>query len=214
MASGGLLEFTRVVLQRLSKPISGAICNYTKSHPKMRSVCVKTGNYLNYYYVRFTHYDSINLRNNKNKLTIKRLSKKKAAELGAEMIAESLLTMIPITFLIIALRRKYKEDQKLKMIDTNINELTHKYDNLYQIINTMQVELMKLNDQMIQEREGMEKTQGMGNTDLISEKLENNTASATEKQILEKVEMPTDTNIISLSEASTVLQNQLIAETQ
>merc|ERR1712080_803184 len=125
----------------------------------MGSICIKTGNYLNYYYVRFTYYDSLNFKDINTKLKIKPLSNKKAAELGSEMIAESLLTMIPVTFLIITLNRKYKEEMKLQNMQTNIQSLTDKYANLYELVNTMQSELIQLNHKLIQQMEEQNETE-------------------------------------------------------
>eukprot|EP01084_Bolivina_argentea_P103579 185526_1 len=181
MSTGGILEFTRVFMQRLSKPVSDTICNYTRTHPKMRSICIKIGSTVNNYYVRFTYYDSLHFRSTNTKLKIKPLSKKKAAELGAEIIAESLLTMIPITFLIIALKHKYKEDLKIQIMEQNIKCLTEQYDNLYQIFQKMEIELSNLTDQM------MQISKSNDNMDFVSEQLGNiDIVTATDPIILQK----------------------------
>jgi len=137
------LEFTRVTLCRLSKPLSIAISNYTKSHPKMRKFCIRTGNFMNYYYVRFTHYDSIMI-NESARFTIKTLKDKQAADLGAEVIAECLLTAIPITFVVLALKHKYDDDEKLEIMQENIRSLNVKYDDIFETLNSIQLEMTHL----------------------------------------------------------------------
>ena len=149
---------------------------------------------MNYYYVRWTHYDSIHFNRN-NRLTIKPLSNKKAAELGSEMIAESLLTMIPITFVIIAMKKKYKEEQQLKEMDANLQKLTVQYDNLYDTVNVMQSQLMRLNDLFIVP------TQGIKNMDIISEEIgKKETVKFTESaEKLENIDITNDTDTVIVS---------------
>lgn len=160
MASGGLLEFTRIFMQRVAKPLSGAIGNYAKTHPRFRRRCVMTGNITNYYYVRFTHYNAMRTTNTTTKFQIKALSEERAADLGAEIIAESILTMIPVTFGIITMNHIRKEDKKMRTVQSNIDTISEQYSTLSALLEEMQSELVRLQGlmehQLNSEYEGQE----------------------------------------------------------
>ena len=112
-------------------------------------------------------------------ITIKPLSNKKAAELGAEMIAESMLTMIPVTFLIIALNRRLAEELKLETMQRKINDVSEQYDDLRQLIVSMQSELNRLRIEMEEIHKGMD---SMDEMSLISDDI----ITSTEPMILQK----------------------------
>lgn len=175
----------------------------------MKFICIRTGNFMNYYYVRFTHYNSLHVNNSgHSKFKIKPLSNKKAAELGAEMIAESLLTMIPITFLIIALNRKYREEQQFKEMDVNIQKLLSQYDSLQSTIDMMQSQLITLNNSVTKQ------TQKVNNMDLTSEQTgKNQTISITETtEKMENIKMSSIEDTENLESNSIIMVTRTVLE--
>ena len=119
-----------------------------------------TGNITNYYYVRFTHYNAMRTTNTTTKFQIKALSEERAADLGAEIIAESILTMIPVTFGIITMNHIRKEDKKMRTVQSNIDTISEQYSTLSALLEEMQSELVRLQGlmehQLNSEYEGQE----------------------------------------------------------
>ena len=158
----------------------------------MRSVCIRTGNLMNVYYVRML-YNTLNAKSRRSnaKVKIKPLSNRKAAELGSEIIAESCLTMIPITFLVIALNRKYKEDKALQGMQSDIEQISGEYDTLYAMGADMQSELVKLNERVLQTMRAEKSEQDLRDAEsisvdsLLSGVLENGIVASTEPVTLE-----------------------------
>ena len=139
-------------------------------------------------------------------ITIKPLSNKKAAELGAEMIAESMLTMIPVTFLIIALNRRLAEELKLDTMQSKINDVSEQYDDLRQLIVSMQSELNRLRIELEAIHKGMD---SMDEMSLIS----NDIITSTEPILLQKQPLMIDGDTqteknTAISELDNALQPQ------